>query len=139
MSITTTIKNLYHDRWSLTSVITSLIFYWVFFYLRINDNLEAISNANLIYCALAVVALLFDRFKKGIFNERQSKTIAFAFTVTPLGAAILDFLYGLPNWENTNAAMFALLFLLFSAVWLIMYLIIYKWHVITNPTKHAEK
>ncbi|NKG30438.1 hypothetical protein FVB43_10325 [Erwinia rhapontici] len=121
------INSIVSDKVSLTSAFISVLFLWAFFYLRLNELSEKITYLNAIYCALAVIGLMVDRFIKGYLNEVQSKTVAFAFTVTPLAAALIDILLYTPTWKNSYSATLLIIVVSWLCVWLAMYLIIYSW------------
>lgn len=127
MSIKEYMNKFFSDKISLVSVLLSLFFLWGFFYLRLNDLSESITYLNAIYCGLAVTGLMIDRFIKGYLNEVQSKTVAFAFTVTPLAAALIDILLYTPSWKDPNSAILFIIVVAWLCVWLGMYLIIYSW------------
>ncbi len=132
-------KNIWKDKISLLSVILSLIFMCVFFYLRLDDKSEKIAYLNMTYCGIAVVALLVDRFWNGFLNEEQSKTLAFAFTITPGGTAFVDVLFYTPTWKNSYLAMLFIIGGLWLAVWIAMYTLIYNWPSRSNTPKKTSK
>ncbi|WP_455810775.1 hypothetical protein [Pseudomonas graminis] len=127
MCIKNHINAIFNDKISLASVFLSVLFLLVFFYLRLHELSEKTTYLNAIYCGLAVIGLMIDRFIKGYLNEAQSKTLAFAFTVTPLAAALIDILLYTPTWKNAYSATLFIIAVAWLCVWLAMYLIIYNW------------
>ncbi|MCK0552629.1 hypothetical protein KFO32_06000 [Pantoea ananatis] len=133
------IASLWRDKISLASVIVSLIFMCFFFHLRLNDKSEQIAYWNAGYCSIAVIALMVDRFWKGFLSEEQSKTLAFAFTVTPIGNALVDVLFYTPTWKNSYLAGLFLIALAWLAVWVAMYTLIYNWPSKSKATQRTNK
>jgi len=121
---------------SWISLALGLIFLFLYLGFTIYEKEKWVHIVNLVYCFIAVLVLIIDR-NCGILNEGQSKELAFMYTVTPLGAALIDLVCDLPSWSNYQVSHLAWIAVIIGIVWTLIVAI--TWYFIDKYKSENQK